>query len=100
MEDASPSQSSILTQLMAVIESRKADPPEGSYTANLLRDGAATIGAKIIEEATEIAEAAAEPAGMRRENVVHEAADLVYHLLVLLGYCNIGLEQLDSELLR
>ncbi len=100
MKDAFSTQSSILTQLMAVIESRKADPPEGSYTADLFRGGAAVIGAKIIEEATEIAEAAAEAAGMRRKHVVHEAADLVYHLLVLLGYCDIGLEQLESELRR
>ena len=52
---------SILSQLMATIESRKAAPSESSYTSKLLAGGVAKIGGKITEEAAEVVEAADEP---------------------------------------
>ncbi len=90
--------SSIFSQLMAVIVERKANPPARSYTTSLFQGGVAKIGDKIIEEANEVVEAGAEPTDTRQQHVVHEAADLIYHLFVLLGHCGIPLERLEGEL--
>jgi phosphoribosyl-ATP pyrophosphohydrolase len=94
------SDSSVFSQLMAVIEDRKANPPARSYTTSLFQGGVAAIGGKILEEANEVVEAGSESADARPQRVVHEAADLIYHLFVLLGYCDIPLEQLEGELRR
>ena len=92
------SDSSVFSQLMAVIVDRKTNPPARSYTTSLFQGGVAKIGDKIIEEAKEVVEAGAEPTDTRQQHVVHEAADLIYHLFVLLGYCDIPLERLEAEL--
>ncbi len=97
-EDVAISNSSVFAQLMAVIVDRKANPPARSYTTSLFQGGVAKIGDKIIEEAKEVVEAGAEPTDTRQQHVVHEAADLIYHLFVLLGYCDIPLERLEAEL--
>ncbi len=94
------SNSSVFSQLMSVITARKANPPACSYTASLFQGGVAKIGSKIIEEANEVVGAGTEPADTRQQHVVHEAADLIYHLFVLLGHCGIPLEQLEAELER
>ena len=91
---------SILTQLMAVIEERRATRPEKSYTTRLFEGGLPKIGEKIVEEAAEVVEAAGEPGADGRAHTIHEAADLVYHLLVLLGYREIKLAEVESELAR
>jgi phosphoribosyl-ATP pyrophosphohydrolase len=91
---------SIFSQLMDVIEDRKANPPVRSYTTSLFQGGVARIGEKIIEEAGEVVEAAGEPVDTRPPHVVHETADLIYHVFVLLGHCNIPLKQLEAELQR
>jgi phosphoribosyl-ATP pyrophosphohydrolase len=91
---------SILARLMAVIEDRKANPSEKSYTNRLLAGGVEKIGAKIIEEAAEVVAAAAEPGPDGRSHTIHEAADVVYHLLVLLGYREISLAEVEAELAR
>jgi phosphoribosyl-ATP pyrophosphohydrolase len=57
------------------------------------------IGGKVLEEAGELVQAARE-AERRREPVVHEAADLVYHLLVMLALCGVTLEEVEKELAR
>ncbi len=85
---------------MAVIEDRKANPPEKSYTTKLLAGGVEKIGAKILEEAAEVVEAAAEPGDAGRTHTIAEAADLVYHLFVLLGYRDIRLSEIEAELAR
>lgn len=92
--------SSILAQLMAVIEDRKANPPEKSYTTRLFAGGVEIIGEKIREEAAEVVEAAAEPGDAGRTHTIAEAADLIYHLFVLLGYRDIRLEEVEAELAR
>lgn len=91
---------SILEQLMQVIAERKARMPEKSYTTQLLRGGTAKIGEKVREEAAEVVQAAEEPGDEGRRHLVHEAADLVYHLWVLLGYRDIPLAELEAELAR
>ena len=72
----------IIDELFAVVQDRKKELPEGSYTAELLRAGADRIGQKVIEEAGETA-----IAGVKGDvdQLVGEVADLVYHTLVLLA---------------
>ena len=74
-------------ELWPVIVERMAARPEGSYTASLLEGGVDAVGRKITEEATEVLLAAKDHAtGTGSANrVSEEAADLVYHLLVLLA---------------
>lgn len=94
-----------LPQLMAVIEDRKARRPPGSYTARLLDGGVDAVAAKLREEAHEVVQAAGQAAQPQqpeqtRQNLVHEAADLVYHLLVMLACCNVSLPEVEVELAR
>jgi len=92
--------SSILARLMAVIEDRVAKRPEKSYTTSLLAGGVEKVGQKIKEEAAEVVEAAAEPGQPGRDHTVREAADLLYHLFVLLGLRGIALAEVEAELAR
>jgi phosphoribosyl-ATP pyrophosphohydrolase/phosphoribosyl-AMP cyclohydrolase len=73
--------------LWPVILARMADRPEGSYTAALLDGGVDTVSRKLTEEATEVLLAAKDHAAGTgsAERVAEEAADLVFHLLVLLA---------------
>ena len=98
MTDETMPNSSVFRQLMAVIEDRKANPPARSYTTSLFQGGIARIGGKVIEEAGEFVEAAYKTADTRQQHVVHEAADLIYHLFVLLGHCDVSLADLEAEL--
>jgi phosphoribosyl-ATP pyrophosphohydrolase len=82
-----------LAQLWATIESRKAaseDGAEGSYTRRLL-DQPSKIRRKIIEEAYEVNEAhqGLEAARDSKDHLAHEAADLLYHLFVLLASADV-----------
>jgi phosphoribosyl-ATP pyrophosphohydrolase len=89
----------ILRRLMAVIEDRKLQRPADSYTTRLFDGGAAAIWAKVREEAEELIEAAsAEPPD--RQHVVHEAADLLFHTLVLLANGDVKFEDVEAELAR
>ncbi len=89
---------SVLRQLMSVIEQRKRELPARSYTTTLFQAGTAKIGAKITEEAREVVEAAAEPGEAGREHLQHEAADLLYHLLVLLAHRETSLAEVERVL--
>lgn len=82
----------ILDHLVAVIADRKASMPEGSYTTHLFASGGAKIRKKTGEEAVELL--LAENEG----ELVHEASDLIYHLLVLLANEEIDLDQISDEL--
>jgi phosphoribosyl-ATP pyrophosphohydrolase/phosphoribosyl-AMP cyclohydrolase len=70
-----------LATLQRTLRSRAAERPEGSYTVQLL-DDSKLIGEKVEEEAEEVARAAREESD---ERVAEEAADLLYHLSVLLA---------------
>lgn len=93
-------ESTIFRKLMSVIENRKIEMPEKSYTTRLFQEGVPKIGAKIIEEAAETVEAAGEPGEEGHAHLVHEAVDLIYHLFVLLGYKGIRLTEVEAELAR
>ena len=91
----------ILADLMSVIEDRKANPPERSYTTSLFAAGVDAIGAKILEEASEVVEAAREADGdVGRAHLTHEAADLLYHLFVMMGYRGVSMDDVSVELAR
>lgn len=87
----------ILETLYDVIRERKANPVDGSYTVSLLKKGIDTILKKTGEEAIELVIAGK---GGEREEIVYEAADLLYHLLVLLGFYDIEPEKVYAELRR
>lgn len=93
---------SVLAQLMAVIEDRKANPPAKSYTSSLFAGGVDKIGAKLLEEAAEAVEAAhsSNQGTKEREHLIYEAGDVLYHLFVLLGYRDIKLAEVEAELAR
>ena len=85
---------------MELIEGRKATLPERSYTTKLLTAGASKIGEKIIEEAAEVVEAAGEPGDAGRVHLTREAADLLYHLFVMLAHRDVPLTDVEAELAR
>ncbi|MGI9428718.1 MAG: phosphoribosyl-ATP diphosphatase [Bythopirellula sp.] len=86
--------------LEATILARQAAPDEKSYTAKLLAGGVEKIGGKIIEEAAELIDAAGETDDEGRNHTVHEAADLLYHTLVLLAARDVRLAEVEAELAR
>jgi phosphoribosyl-ATP pyrophosphohydrolase/phosphoribosyl-AMP cyclohydrolase len=81
----------VLPGLERTIAARAAEKPEGSYTAELLADPQ-KVGEKVQEEAEEVARAAREESD---ERVAEEAADVLYHLAVLLR--SRGLTLADAE---
>jgi len=84
-----------LERLAATVAARDADRPEGSYTARLLAAGLARCGAKLVEEAGESAVAALAEGP---ERLAEEAADVVYHLLVLLRAADVSTEDVARSL--
>jgi len=90
-----------LDQLEKTIADRKAAADAGgSYTARLLAGGIPKIGEKVVEEAAEVVEAAAEPGDAGRQHTIAEAGDVLYHLLVLLAAREISLPEVERELAR
>jgi phosphoribosyl-AMP cyclohydrolase / phosphoribosyl-ATP pyrophosphohydrolase len=83
-----------LAVLERTIAGRRAERPQGSYTARLLADPA-LIGDKVREEADEVARAAGQEPN---ERVTAEAADLLYHLAVLLASRGLGFADAFAEL--
>lgn len=88
----------VLDRLTDVIRQRRDERPEGSYVVSLLDDAPARPAAKVIEEAGELAEAATEALGAQA--LVHEAADLFFHALVLLVAEGVDPAQVWAELER
>jgi phosphoribosyl-ATP pyrophosphohydrolase len=84
-----------LTRLEAAIAARRSASPDESYVAHLHAKGLGKIAQKLGEEATEAVIAAL--TGDEAE-LVGEAADVLFHLLVLLGAKNVSLAQVMAEL--
>jgi phosphoribosyl-ATP pyrophosphohydrolase len=87
----------VLDEVFEVIEDRKENLPEGSYTASLFthEKGENAVLEKLGEEMTELVLAAKDD---DREEIAHESADIVYHMLVLLSMKDMDLEDLRAEL--
>jgi phosphoribosyl-ATP pyrophosphohydrolase len=81
--------------LFDVIEDRKKNPNEKSYTTSLFNDGLSRIAQKVGEEGTEVVVAAL---AQEDERLIEEVADLAYHTLVLLSARGLRPEQVFAEL--
>jgi len=82
----------VLERLEAIVEERRQTMPEGSYTTHLFASGAEKIRKKAGEEAVELILASS------RDQIVYEAADLLYHMCVLLVSEGISYGEVCSEL--
>ena len=87
----------VIDTLYHTILERKNADPETSWTAKLLSKGENTILKKVVEEAGEFSFAVKDN---DEEEIVYEAADLTYHVLVALGYKNISPDRIKQELAR
>jgi len=89
----------VIDELFAVIEERKEELPEDSYTASLFTHdkGENAVLEKLGEETTELILAAKDD---DREELAHESADIVYHLLVLLAMKEMDVDDLRAELAK
>ncbi len=90
-------QDDILNAVYQVIQERKANPSEQSYTSSLMAKGIDKILKKLGEEGTELVIAGK---GGVREEIIYETADLFFHTLVLLGFYDINPEEIYDELRR
>jgi phosphoribosyl-ATP pyrophosphohydrolase len=86
-----------LDRLAATIQARKEADPESSWTAKLLSKGPEKCAEKFGEEAVE---AIIEAVKGDRDKLTSEAADVLYHLLVMLAARDVTLEQVLAELER
>ena len=81
--------------LFDVIEDRKNNPTEKSYTASLFKEGLPRIAQKVDEEGTKVVVAAL---SQNNQRLVEEVADLTYHTLVLLSARGLTPAQIITEL--
>ncbi len=81
--------------LMDLIEGRKTDPKEGSYTTYLFEKGLDKILKKVGEESTEVIIAAKD---QDKAETIYEVADLAYHVMVMMIEAGISLEDIHKEL--
>ncbi|NSW51202.1 MAG: phosphoribosyl-ATP diphosphatase [Anaerolineae bacterium] len=84
-----------LQTLYDIIEARKAEMPEGSYTTYLFQQGRDKILKKVGEESAEVIIAAS---GQGKERLVEEISDLAYHVLVLMAQQDITPQDIAAEL--
>ena len=89
--------SEILDELFEVIKTRKHGDAEASYTAKLFSKGPTTIGRKLNEESVEALIAAAKD---NPSELAQEAADVIYHLLVLLASLDVSLGEVLNILAK
>ena len=82
----------ILEELISLARERKNNPVEGSYTNKLLKDKN-LAKKKVLEEINELIEAVEE-----NSNKIHEAADVLYHLMIYLEANEIKIEEIMKEL--
>ena len=85
----------MLKELFQIIEDRKANPSEKSYTASLFAEGEDRICQKVGEEAVEVIIAAK---GQGDQRIIEEVSDLFYHTLVLLSAKGLTLADVEDEL--
>ena len=96
-EDVDTPPSDACSELFKVIENRKINPEQGSYTNSLLKEGDNKILKKIGEEAAEFIMACKDKDTI---SVANEAADLVFHLQVALAHQNVSWTEVLKVLIR
>ena len=84
----------ILDRLDKILEDRKISRGDSSYVASLYKKGSKHICNKVLEEANELVEATYE----NKQRMVHESADLLFHVLVLLASHDIKYARILEEL--
>ena len=82
----------VLEELFNLVRARKKNPIEGSYTNKLLKDKNLSKE-KVLEEINELIESVD-----KNSNKIHEAADVLYHLIIYLESNDIKIEDIMSEL--
>lgn len=86
----------MLREIVNIVRGRRKHPEEGSYTNRLLKEEG-LVERKLSEEAFEVVEAAWKG---KKKDLVYEAADLLYHLVVLLEKNQVSLKEVEQELTR
>jgi phosphoribosyl-ATP pyrophosphohydrolase/phosphoribosyl-AMP cyclohydrolase len=94
-EDEDAEEAFCLDDLMKLIEGRKTDPKEGSYTTYLFEKGIDKILKKVGEECTEVIIAGK---GGDRAEAIFEIADLTYHVMVMMTEMGISIDEVRAEL--
>jgi len=84
-----------LLKLSELVNQRKKDLPENSYTTKLFKEGSDRIIQKVGEEATEVIIAAKNKS---KQQIIYETADLLYHLIVMLSDNELNLRDIVKEL--
>jgi len=87
--DTLPANVGFLAYLDGLVKQRRADMPEASYTTSLFAEGPSRIAQKVGEEGVELALARMKD---DRAEIANEAADLLYHMLVLLADADMSLD--------
>lgn len=90
-----PEQEGFIRSLSQIVKQRHEEMPEGSYTTRLFIKGVKKIAQKVGEEAIE---STIEAVDGNRSRFIYEAADLMYHYLVLLEQMGCSLEDIENEL--
>ena len=88
---------SFIYDLEHIINQRIAESDESSYTFQLISSGSGLMAKKLVEESAELAIASLEQT-IKREELLWESADLMYHLLVLMRANDISFDDLSNEL--
>ena len=83
-----------IKKVFKIIEDRKKNPRQGSYTTSLLEKGEGKILEKIEEESKEVIRAAKEEGNQR---LIEEIDDLFYHVFVLMVNCGLRFKDLEKE---
>jgi len=83
-------------KLEEIIDKRVSDQSEMSYTASLLNKGVGQVAKKLLEESSELAFASVEQ--KNKADIVHEAADLIFHFLIMLKATSLTLNDVSEEL--
>ena len=94
--DDLPATAGFLGHLDRIVQQRRAEMPDGSYSTSLFAEGSARIAQKVGEEGVELALARMKD---DREEIANESADLLYHMLVLLSDADMALADV-MEVLR
>lgn len=97
MNDTQQTVGEVLSRLEKTINARKGAAPDASYTASLLAGGAEKCAKKFGEEAVEAALAAVSG---DKEHLTAEAADVLYHLIVMLAEAGVSLDDVAAVLAR
>ncbi len=93
--DDNPGPALFLNDLADIINQRKSDMPEGSYTTSLFSEGKSRIAQKVGEEGVELALARMKG---DKDEIANEAADLLFHMLVLLADADMSLSDVLTVL--